>query len=69
VSDDGAGIDPERARAALSGDSPGIGLGNVHGRLLSTFGGDYGLEVESPNGGGTTVVMTLPKFRPGVRAG
>jgi two-component system LytT family sensor kinase len=67
VSDDGAGIDPERAKAALSGGGPGIGLGNVHGRLQSTFGEGYGLMVE--NGDGTTVVMTLPKFRPGVRAG
>ena len=67
VSDDGAGIDPERAEAALSGGGPGIGLGNVHGRLQSTFGEGYGLMVE--NGDGTTVVMTLPKFRPGVRAG
>ena len=67
VSDDGAGIDPERAAAALAGAGPGIGLGNVHGRLLSTFGEGYGLVVE--NGDGTTVVMTLPKFRAGVRPG
>jgi two-component system LytT family sensor kinase len=68
VSDDGAGIDPERARAALSGEGSGIGLGNVHGRLLSTFGEGYGLAVEPRDGRGTTVVMTLPKFRAGVRA-
>ena len=68
VSDDGAGIDPERARAALAGDGPGIGLGNVHGRLFPTFGEGYGLQVESGGGRGTTVVMTLPKFRAGVRA-
>jgi two-component system LytT family sensor kinase len=68
VSDDGAGIDPDRARAALAGAGPGIGLGNVHGRLLSTFGAGYGLQVESGGGPGTTVVMTLPKFRAGVRA-
>jgi len=68
VSDDGAGIDPERAQAALSGEGPGIGLGNVHGRLLSTFGEGYGLAVEPRDGRGTTVVMTLPKFRAGVRA-
>ena len=61
------GIDPERAAAALAGRGPGIGLGNVHGRLQSTFGEGYGLVVE--NGDGTTVVMTLPKFRAGVRAG
>ena len=63
VSDTGAGIDPERAADALAGRGPGIGLGNVHGRLQSTFGEGYGLEVES-----NTVVMTLPKFRAGVRA-
>ena len=68
VSDDGEGIDPERAREALAGRGPGIGLGNVHGRLQSTFGEGYGLEVEAGDGRGTTVVMTLPKFRAGVRA-
>ena len=67
VCDDGDGIDPERAAEALAGRGPGIGLGNVHGRLQSTFGEGYGLVVE--NGDGTTVVMTLPKFRAGVRAG
>jgi two-component system, LytTR family, sensor kinase len=68
VSDDGDGIDPERVREALEGGGPGIGLGNVHGRLLSTFGEGYGVQVESDGGRGTTVVMTLPKFRAGVRA-
>ena len=66
VSDSGDGIDPDRAADALAGRGPGIGLGNVHGRLLSTFGEGYGLQVEA--GEGTTVVMTLPKFRAGVRA-
>ena len=67
VVDDGSGIDPERAAAALTGRGPGIGLGNVHGRLRSTFGDGYGLEVDG-DGTGTTVVMTVPKFRAGVRA-
>jgi two-component system LytT family sensor kinase len=69
VSDDGEGIDPDAARTALDGQGSGIGLGNVHGRLQSTFGPAYGLEVEQTGGAGTTVVMTLPKFRAGVRAG
>ena len=68
VSDDGEGIDPERAAARSAGRGRGIGLGNVHGRLRSTFGEGYGLEVESDGRRGTTVVMTLPKFRAGVRA-
>ena len=45
VSDDGEGIDAERAADALAGQGPGIGLGNVHGRLQNTFGEGYGLAV------------------------
>jgi two-component system LytT family sensor kinase len=68
VSDDGAGMPPERAAAALEGRTDGIGLANVHRRLQTTFGEQYGLEIESQPGGGTSVVMTLPKGRAG-RAG
>jgi two-component system, LytTR family, sensor kinase len=67
VSDDGPGLDAAAARAALNGSGGGIGLPNVHSRLQATFGPGYGLEIESAPGDGTTVIMTLPKFRPGVR--
>ena len=66
ISDDGAGMPPDIAGEALAGRGRGIGLGNVQSRLVATFGEGYGLQVE--NGDGTTVVMTLPKFRAGVRA-
>jgi two-component system LytT family sensor kinase len=68
VIDDGAGMDEAQQRAALNGSSEGIGLSNVHGRLRGAFGEGYGLELESTPGAGTTVVMTIPKFRAGVRA-
>jgi two-component system LytT family sensor kinase len=68
ISDDGAGMDSSRVRRALAGTAGGVGLGNVHGRLQATFGAQYGLEVASRVGHGTTVVMTVPKFRTGVRA-
>ena len=68
VFDDGLGMDPARARAALAGAAGGVGLGNVQARLRAAFGPEYGLEVRSRPGHGTTVIMTLPKFRPGVRA-
>ncbi len=68
VIDDGVGMDEAQARAALNGSSHGIGLSNVHGRLRGAFGEGYGLELESSPGSGTTVVMTIPKFRAGVRA-
>jgi two-component system LytT family sensor kinase len=66
ISDDGAGMPAEVADEALAGRGRGIGLNNVQSRLRATFGEGYGLQVE--NGQGTTVVMTLPKFRAGVRA-
>jgi two-component system LytT family sensor kinase len=68
VTDDGPGLDVAAARAALDGSGGGIGLPNVHHRLQATFGPGYGLEIESEPESGTTVVMTLPKFRAGVRA-
>ncbi|WP_154120905.1 cache domain-containing sensor histidine kinase [Paenibacillus monticola] len=39
----------------------GIGLRNVHQRLQLFYGEEYGLEVQSSIGRGTTVFMTLPK--------
>ena len=68
VSDDGGGMDDERLAGALSGKGGGIGLRNVDERLRSTFGDNYGLEVASAPRRGTTVTMTVPKFRAGVRA-
>ncbi len=68
VTDDGAGMDESRVRAALNGSGRGIGLSNVHGRLRGAFGEGYGLELDSKPGEGTTVIMTIPKFRAGVRA-
>jgi two-component system LytT family sensor kinase len=68
VVDDGAGMTPEQVERALSGGTGGIGVRNVDQRLRATFGDDYGLEIRSEPGHGTTVVMTVPKFRAGVRA-
>lgn len=68
VRDDGAGMSREQAHAALSGASGGIGLANVHRRLVASFGEGYGLDIESAPGQGTTVTMTVPKFKSGIRA-
>jgi two-component system LytT family sensor kinase len=68
VVDDGVGMAPDRARAILSGQGSGVGIANVQARLQTAFGSDYGLEIESAPERGTTVTMTLPKFRAGVRA-
>jgi two-component system LytT family sensor kinase len=68
VRDNGAGMSTAAARAALDGGSGGIGLQNVHRRLESSFGAGYGLEIESAEGEGTEVRLTVPKSHPGVRA-
>ncbi|WP_354702439.1 Sensor histidine kinase BtsS [Paraconexibacter sp. AEG42_29] len=65
VRDDGPGVgDPD---GALAGRSGGIGLANVQQRLRQSFGAGYGLRIETGSGG-TDVVMSLPKYRAGVRA-
>ncbi len=76
VEDDGVGMDPETLRTgpgdALADDkkdSAHVGLTNVDHRLRAAFGNDYGLVVETAIGAGTKVVMRVPKFRSGVRAG
>jgi two-component system, LytTR family, sensor kinase len=68
VRDDGAGMPPEAARAALAGVGGGVGLRNVNRRLQSSFGAGYGLGIESTAGEGTEVRLTVPKSHPGVRA-
>ena len=78
VEDNGAGMDPEILRTGQAdaladsgsdGQSAHVGLTNVDHRLRAAFGNDYGLVVETALGAGTKVVMRVPKFRSGVRAG
>jgi two-component system LytT family sensor kinase len=68
VTDDGVGMDAERAATVLAGRGGGVGIANVQARLQSIFGPGYGLEISSEPDHGTSVTMTLPKFRAGVRA-
>jgi ligand-binding sensor protein len=73
VVDNGDGVDPLRAQAALDGTveqrgGTGIGLHNVDKRLKFVFGDDYGLEIESAflPGKGAAVRMRFPlNFDPG----
>ncbi|HTP23452.1 MAG TPA: histidine kinase [Solirubrobacteraceae bacterium] len=63
VSDDGAGIEPERLEAVLAGAGGGIGVSNVDARLRATFGERYALRIESTVHEGTTAVMSVPHLR------
>ncbi|WP_376739084.1 sensor histidine kinase, partial [Paenibacillus sp. 598K] len=51
----GSGIDGDEGRS--------IGLVNVHERLRTSYGEDYGLQVESSEGAGTEVTLRLPAIR------
>ncbi len=67
VADDGLGMDAgrlEKIRLALAAESedihPGIGLLNVHQRIRLHYGKDYGMTIDSKEGEGTVVRLTLP---------
>ncbi|UQZ36770.1 hypothetical protein C2I18_26505 [Paenibacillus sp. PK3_47] len=72
IEDNGTGIAPERLAALLEvSDSPAssgdmlpnyssLGLRNVHERLQLQFGDAYGLRIESQEGLGTRIFITLP---------
>jgi two-component system, LytTR family, sensor kinase len=68
VVDDGRGMQAADARAALAGVGGGIGISNVNRRLVSAFGAEYALTIDSAPGEGTTVALTAPKSQPGARA-
>jgi two-component system LytT family sensor kinase len=68
VSDDGVGMSRERAASVLAGGGEGVGLANVQARMLASFGPGYGLEIESVEGAGTTVMMRLPEHAEAVLA-
>ncbi|KAA2261507.1 sensor histidine kinase [Solihabitans fulvus] len=72
IEDDGVGMDPEKLRRILGGDteeSAGIGLGNVDERLRQVYGDEYGLVVETAPGAGAKIHVRVPKYRAGVHAG
>ncbi|GAA3940020.1 histidine kinase [Microbacterium soli] len=66
VEDDGAGMDPEQVRQALSGPllTTHVGLRNVDTRLRRVYGPGGGLTVETNIGAGTMIRMRIPKSQP-----
>jgi two-component system LytT family sensor kinase len=68
IEDDGAGVDPDVVRDALSGRNPSasVGLANVDERMRTVYGNAYGIVVETAPGFGTKVSLRVPKFSPDV---
>lgn len=67
ITDDGAGMDEETLKRVRESrdqrvvkDAHSIGISNVHNRIRLNYGKGYGLSVESSQGIGTTVTLTMP---------
>ncbi|MBS4021750.1 MAG: sensor histidine kinase [Dethiobacter sp.] len=65
VADDGVGMTADKIHSCLNGSSTGtsgsgIGLSNVHQRLMGMFGRDSGLKIVSRFGRGTDVTLFIP---------
>jgi two-component system LytT family sensor kinase len=71
VEDDGAGMDPDVAKAILTGSRAGsgrIGLANVDKRLRAVYGPEYGLWLDTAPGAGTKATVRIPRYARGVHA-
>ncbi|HWR39528.1 MAG TPA: histidine kinase [Patescibacteria group bacterium] len=60
ISDNGVGIPEEKRATLLSRQTEGIGMTNVHHRLLSIYGPGYGLHIDSDPPRGTCVSLRIP---------
>ena len=60
IEDNGVGISEERLAEIWNRQSEGIGLTNVHDRLQSIYGNEYGLTIQSKPGFGTVVSFVVP---------
>lgn len=63
ISDDGSGIPADKLELILIpgyGSGNGVGLSNVHERLISIYGEDSGLLIKSSPGQGTKVYFKIP---------
>lgn len=60
VRDNGQGMSPERIAEIMAGKGSSVGMRNVHRRLKLMYGEEYGIEVQSNLGRGTTILICLP---------
>lgn len=66
IIDNGVGMNSQQLLELMqkkeknTGHFSGIGINNVDDRLKMIYGGDYGIQMQSEEGAGTTVSITLP---------
>ncbi len=63
VSDNGVGMNQEKAERIISSKSSGYGLRNVNSRIKLQYGEEYGLSVQSIEGLGTEITVRFPAIR------
>lgn len=72
IRDDGMGMLPLEKRQVRPdhrpGHRPGVGLQNVIRRMQTLYGAAYAPQVESQQGKGTAVTLTIPKKQDGISA-
>ena len=61
VRDNGKGMEQEKAEKLVTYQAKGYGLKNVNDRIHLLYGDEYGIQIFSELGIGTTVVMRFPK--------
>lgn len=61
VTDNGPGMDPEKAKTLVTYQAKGYGLKNVNDRIRLLYGEEYGVRIISHPGEGTRVEIRLPK--------
>lgn len=60
VSDNGVGMDEEKAKAIITQKSKGYGIRNVNERIQLYYGEEYCLDVKSKPGDGTCITVCVP---------
>jgi two-component system sensor histidine kinase YesM len=62
IEDNGIGMDEKLIEEVLVKQSKGYGLHNVHKRIKTFFGGDYGIFINSELGKGIEVRVLIPRY-------
>lgn len=61
VTDNGKGMEQKKAETLVTYQAKGYGLKNVNDRIRLLYGEEYGIQIFSAPGEGTTVIMRFPK--------
>lgn len=60
IEDNGCGMNAEKVRKIPHGDTHSVGIRNVDKRIKLLYGDEYGVQLESRPGVGTTVTIVIP---------